>query len=353
MEGRAMLAITLHDLRFRARQFLIAIIGAGLVFAMTLLLAGLAAGFGVEVDQTVMGMGSQAWVVAQGSSGRITGLSPLPAFAEFPVNTAAGVRRADPVIVVPQAASVNHELSSIILVGHASGGLGVPPVIHGRPVRANGEVVVDSRLGLGLGQTFSVSGHPLTVVGTVGGRTLLGGIADAYVSLTEAQAIVFEGRPLVSAILTAGVPRSLPAGLMAMSNAQVEDRSLAQMASASSSIDNSRLFMWIIAAVIVAALVYVTALERTRDFAVMKALGASSGALFLGLAAQAVLVALAAAAIGALLSNFMSGIFAQPVDIPSSAFVVLPLSALVVGLLASLVALRRAISVDPAMAFAG
>jgi putative ABC transport system permease protein len=348
-----MLAITLQDLRFRARQFLIAIVGAGLVFAMTLLLAGLAAGFGDEVDQTVTGMGSQAWVVAQGSSGRVAALSPLPAFAEFPVITAAGVRQADPVIVVPQAASVGNHLTSIVLVGYTSGGLGVPPVVTGRSVQANGEAVVDSRLGLGLGQRFSVSGHTLTVVGTVSGRTLLGGIADAYVSLDEAQAIVFEGRPLVSAILTAGVPRSLPTGLTTMSNAQVEERSLAQMASASSSIDNSRSFMWFIAAVIVAALVYVTALERTRDFAVMKALGASSGALFFGLATQAVLVALTAAAIGALLSNFMSGIFAQPVDIPSSAFIVLPLSALVVGLLASLVALRRAISVDPAMAFAG
>jgi putative ABC transport system permease protein len=298
-------------------------------------------------------MGSQAWVVAQGSSGRVAALSPLPAFAEFPVITAAGVRRADPVIVVPQAASVGNHLTSIVLVGYTSGGLGVPPVVTGRSVQANGEAVVDSRLGLGLGQRFSVSGHTLTVVGTVSGRTLLGGIADAYVSLDEAQAIVFEGRPLVSAILTAGVPRSLPTGLTTMSNAQVEERSLAQMASASSSIDNSRSFMWFIAAVIVAALVYVTALERTRDFAVMKALGASSGALFFGLATQAVLVALTAAAIGALLSNFMSGIFAQPVDIPSSAFIVLPLSALVVGLLASLVALRRAISVDPAMAFAG
>jgi putative ABC transport system permease protein len=298
-------------------------------------------------------MGSQAWVVAQGSSGRVAALSPLPAFAEFPVITAAGVRQADPVIVVPQAASVGNHLTSIVLVGYTSGGLGVPPVVTGRSVQANGEAVVDSRLGLGLGQRFSVSGHTLTVVGTVSGRTLLGGIADAYVSLDEAQAIVFEGRPLVSAILTAGVPRSLPTGLTTMSNAQVEERSLAQMASASSSIDNSRSFMWFIAAVIVAALVYVTALERTRDFAVMKALGASSGALFFGLATQAVLVALTAAAIGALLSNFMSGIFAQPVDIPSSAFIVLPLSALVVGLLASLVALRRAISVDPAMAFAG
>ena len=348
-----MLAITLHDLRFRARQFLIAVVGAGLVFAMTLLLAGLAAGFGVEVDQTVTGMGAQAWVIAQGSPGRIAGLTPLPAFAELPVNGSPGVRRADPVIVVPQTATVGDELRSIVLVGYTPGGLGVPRVVTGRPVRANGEAVVDGRLDLAVGQSFAVSGHTLKVVGTVSNRTLLGGIADAYVSLTEAQAVAFGGRPLISAILTTGVPRSLPAGLTQMSNAEVENRSLAQMSAASSSIDNSRSFMWIIAAVIVAALVYVTALERTRDFAVLKALGASSGALFIGLAIQAVLVALCAAAIGAVLSNFMSGIFAQPVDIPSSAFVVLPLSALIVGLLASLVALRRAVAVDPAMAFAG
>jgi len=111
--------------------------------------------------------------------------------------------------------------------------------------------------------------------------------------------------------------------------------------------------MWLIAAVIVAALVYVTALERVRNFAVLKALGASSRLLFAGLAFQAVLVALLAAAIAAVISNFMTGLFAQPVDVPPSAFVVLPISALVVGLLASLAALRRAVSADPAMAFQG
>ena len=42
-----MLTITIQDLRFRARQFLIAVGGAGLIFAMTLLLSGLAAGFRV------------------------------------------------------------------------------------------------------------------------------------------------------------------------------------------------------------------------------------------------------------------------------------------------------------------
>jgi putative ABC transport system permease protein len=137
------------------------------------------------------------------------------------------------------------------------------------------------------------------------------------------------------------------------SNARIEQRSLDQQSAGVSSINNTRFFMWFIAAVIVAALVYVTALERTRDFAVLKALGASSRLLFAGLALQAVLVALLAAAVAAIISNFMTGLFAQPVDIPPSAFVVLPISAVVVGLLASLAALRRAISADPAMAFAG
>jgi putative ABC transport system permease protein len=125
------------------------------------------------------------------------------------------------------------------------------------------------------------------------------------------------------------------------------------LANAVSSIDNSRSFMWLIAAVIVAALIYVTALERTRDFAVLKALGSSSGLLFAGLATQAIVVALAAAAVGAVISNFMTGLFAQPIDTPANAYVVLPVAALAIGLVASLAALQRAVSVDPAVAFSG
>ena len=48
--------------------------------------------------------------------------------------------------------------------------------------------------------------------------------------------------------------------------------------------------MWAVATIIVAALIYVSALQRTRDFAVLKAVGASSMSLFVGVAIQAVLV---------------------------------------------------------------
>jgi len=241
------------------------------------------------------------------------------------------------------------------LIGyHLGQDLGGPgELITGSPVTTSGQAVVDARLHLGIGQRFVVSGHSFRIVGVVANRSLLGGIPDAYVSLRDAQDVVYGGRPLIGAVLITGSPHNVPAGYALYSNAQIDKASLAQLASAVSSINNSRLFMWVIAAIIVAALVYVTALERTRDFAVLKAVGASTSLLFAGLAAQAVIVALTAAVIAAVLSNFMTGIFAQPVDIPGNAFVILPLSALIVGLLASLAALRRAASVDPAAAFAG
>jgi putative ABC transport system permease protein len=136
--GSDVIAITLHDLRYRARQFLIAVLGASLVFAMSLLLSGLAAGFSVEVDQTVGGTGAAAWVMAKGSPGRATSLPPITAAQA----TAAavflkthGVKTADPVVIAPEAATVGSKIESIVLVGYRPGGLGEPPPrcrqIHG------------------------------------------------------------------------------------------------------------------------------------------------------------------------------------------------------------------------------
>src|SRR5467141_2182950 len=100
----AVLAITLQDLRFRARRFLIASIGAALVFAMTLLLSGLAAGFSVEINRPVRALGARSWVVAAGSSGRMVALSPLSAQVESQVAADPGAGRVGPVVIAPQVA---------------------------------------------------------------------------------------------------------------------------------------------------------------------------------------------------------------------------------------------------------
>jgi putative ABC transport system permease protein len=349
-----MLGITISDLLYRRRQFLIATLGAGLVFAMTLLLAGLTAGFATEIDQTVDGFHADMWVVKAGSSGRIASLAPMPEGLAHQVARAPGVRSATPVVVLPQTASVNGGLQEVNVVGAPVGSVPArQPLAAGTEVSGPGQAVVDVRLGVGVGATIAISGRPLAVVGVTQDRTLLGGSPNVYTGLRDAQAVGFQGAPIISAVVVTGVPTSIPAGLASFTAPEIERASLGQMATAVQSINNSKLFMWAIAAVIVASLVYVTALERTRDFAVLKALGASSGKLYAGLAFQAVLVALIAAVIAVVLAQFMTGVFKQPVDFPASAYVVLPLSAVAVGLLSSLIALRRAVSADPAKAFAG
>jgi putative ABC transport system permease protein len=49
----------------------------------------------------------------------------------------------------------------------------------------------------------------------------------------------------------------------------------------------------------------------------------------------------------------MTGVFSQPVTVPATAYTTLPLVAVIVGVVSSLVALRQATGADPAAAFAG
>ncbi len=346
-----MLVITLHDLEFRARQFLIAVLGAGLVFAMTLLLAGMAASFHAEIRRTVSAVGVDGWVLPAGTSGPFTAVGSIPVAAVAVVGALPGVRSAGPVAISPEAAQAGTRYLRVTMVGAPPAGLGAVDPSRGQALTRDGEAVADTRMHVALGGSLIIAGRSFRVVGLVSGRTLNGGSPDVWVTFHDAQLVLFGGRPLLTAVVTRGVPTTSPPTLEVMTDAGVVRDTIRPMQSAVQSVDNSRRFMWVVAAVIVAALVYVSALQRVRDFAVLKAMGASSRSLFAGVAIQAIAVTMAAAILAALTANLLKPLYPLPVAIPASAFLLLPVSAVVVGILASLVALRRAVSVDPALAF--
>src|SRR6185369_369650 len=151
----------------------------------------------------------------------------------------------------------------------------------------------------------------------------------------------------------ASIPTFVPADLKVMSNEDVKQDVLRPLKAARSSISFVRLLLWLVAAIVIGSVLYLQAMERTRDFAVFKATGTSTAAIGAGLALQAVVLSLASAALAALLALLIAPVFPLNVQIPTSAFVVLPLITVVVGLLASTIALRRAASIQPAMAFGG
>ena len=60
------------DLRMRSRQFAIAVLGATLVFAMALVMAGLSGSFRAETRRTVAAVGADYFVVPAGTGGQVS-----------------------------------------------------------------------------------------------------------------------------------------------------------------------------------------------------------------------------------------------------------------------------------------
>jgi putative ABC transport system permease protein len=347
------LAVTFADLWFRARQFLIAVVGVALVLGLALALSGLADGFYSEVTNTVDSVGANSWVMSEAAHGRLTAFAAFSGAEQQAVADEPGAGRASAMLFAPSTVAIvsgSTQPLSVNLFGVERNGLGDPQVASGHPLAGPGQVVVDSKVGP-VGSGLTIGGHRFDVVGTVDNRTMLGGVPLVYMTLPAAQQVVTGGKPLITAIATSGTPAAVPAGLVVLSPPTVVTDTVSQLKSAVASIDNTRWLMWLVAAAIVASMLYVAALERKRDFAVLKALGSSSRALFLSLVLEAVLVTLLAAILAEVLASLLTPAFAQPVDITTDARLVLPVIAVVVGVLASITALRRVTGADPAAAF--
>ena len=349
-----MLTITLADLRYRYRQFLIAVVGAGVVMGMAVLLSGLAHGFSTEIDKTVGAVGADRWLLSEKANGRLTAVATFDAAMVDQVAAAPGVTDAQGLVFLPnEAVHAGSKLVTVNVMGVVPGRLGSPVAVHGHGLTGPAQVVVDNRTHIALGSTMQIGSTRFDVVGTVRDRTLGAGLPVVYVPLPDAQQTLFGGQQIVTAVATKGVPQTVPPTLRSLTPVQLRNETLKTLSAGVKSIENCRILMWAVAAIIVAALIYVSALQRVRDFAVLKALGSSSAALFASLCMQAVLITLLAALFGLIMSTVATGIFPQQVDVPGSAYVLLPIVAVGVGVIASLVALRRATGADPVAAFGG
>jgi putative ABC transport system permease protein len=345
--------ITLRDLQYRRRQFGIAVAGAALVFALALVATGIVEGFRTEALQTVRAMGADAWIVPRGVTGPFTSQSTVPMSLADRVRRLKGVGAAHPIVVLPHVARLGHgQAENVHVIGHTIGRVGDPE--WGRPpYLGRGKAVVDEALGVEPGAVINIASRRLRVASVIKGRTYFAGIPTVYTGLHDAQEISFEGRPLASAVLVRGAVPHPPPGYVARSNDEVTEDLLSPVQGATTAVDNLRLMLWVVAGVIIGAVVYLSVLERIHDFAVLKAVGGSSRSLAIGVAAQAAIASLLSALIAAALAQALKGAFPLPVTITASAYLALPAIALGVGILASLLALRRALVVDPALAFAG
>jgi putative ABC transport system permease protein len=344
-----MLLLTFRDLVYRKMRFIVVTVLGAVVFALLFVMTGLVNQFNLEPTDTVEQFGADEWVLPEGVSAPFTSVSVMPAAALDAVD--AEIK--SPVVITRSSLSDGETPEEVVLVGFEPGGLGAPQIVEGSTPDGPGEVAVDRTAGVEVGDDVALAGEPFTVVGLTENTTVLAGIPFTYLTLPDAQMLAFTTTQVISSVLVAGDLGPLPPGLASLRSDDVVEQTLAPLDGAIASIDLVRALLWIVAAIIVGAVVYLSALDRQRDFAVLKAVGTSNSSLLGSLALQAVLIALGAVALAAIIQVFLAPQFPLPVTVPNRAFWQLPLLAVIMALAAGAIGMRKVLRSDPSQAFSG
>jgi putative ABC transport system permease protein len=215
-----------------------------------------------------------------------------------------------------------------------------------------GEAVVSSGVSTEVGDRIVVGGKEFRVVGTTAGGRYYFGVPTVFVSLRDAQDIVFKGQPFAMGIAVEGTARA-PSGTTAVTNDQVVSDLNRPLNGGVQSIVVMAVLMWLIAAGIIGLIVYLSAIERSRDFAVFKATGAPTRVIVGGLMVQAVIVSISAAVLAIGVSKLVGLGLPFPSELGIAGISQLVAISVLVGVLASLAGVRRALTTDPAVAFGG
>ncbi len=383
-------------------KFLLTGAGLGLLIGVTLSMAGIYRGMVDDARVLIANAGADLWVVQKDTLGpyaepssvrddRYRGLLGLP-----------GVAETGNVTYLTMQVAHNGRERRVMVVGFEPGHPGEPGyLIAGRPItRSHYELVADIRSGFMLGERVKIRRQEYTVVGLTRRMVSSNGDPMLFLPLKDAQAIQFLkdnpalrnerartaanpafNRPAVPGLLQAvqasqatshfvnAVLLRLDKGadaqavaaeirrwkyLQAYTKAEMEEIMVAKIiATASKQILMFLIILAIVSAAIVAFIIYTMTMNKVREIAVLKLIGASDRTIAMMIMQQAMGLGLIGFIVGKLAATLWAPVFPKYVLLlPWDALFGL-LLVLAICAAASTIAIRAAISIDPATAIGG
>lgn len=108
-------------------------------------------------------------------------------------------------------------------------------------------------------------------------------------------------------------------------------------------------FLIVISAFIIAVFFYVITMQKTQQFGVMKAIGASNGFIGKAIVSQVLILSVVGIAIGVILTYLTAMVFpaGMPFNLETSLVVTYSVVLLVIALLSSIISVRQIVKIDP------
>lgn len=391
-----------RDIRHAWGRFVFTGIGLGLLVGLTLSMAGIYRGMVDDAKALLHNSGADLWVVQQETLGPYAESSSLRDDVYRSLLGMSGVARAANVVYLNMQVKRGEADVRVMLVGFEAGQPGEPGyLVAGRQITRNHyEAVADVKTGFHIGERIRIRRHDYTVVGLTRRMVSSGGDPMLFVPLKDAQevqflkdndAIVNErartaanpqlNRPGVPGLLDAiqasqasshnvnavlvqvkeGVEPAVAAAgiqrwkhLQAYTRAQMEEILVVKLiATSARQIAMFLVILAVVSAAIVAFIIYTMTLGKIREIAVLKLIGTRDRTIAGMILQQALGLGLIGFVVGKTVATLWAPFFPKYVLLePGDAlrgFVIVMLICAV----ASTLAIRAALRVDPATAIGG
>ena len=397
-----MISLAGRDILHAWGKFVLTGIGLGLLIGVTLTMAGVYRGMVDDAQRLLENSGADLWVVQQGTQGPYAESSSLRDDAVRALLGLPGVARAANVTYLTM--QVSHGATDVraMVVGFEPGQPGEPGfLVAGRHLtRSHYEAVADVKTGFQLGERIRIRRHTYTVVGLTRRMVSSGGDPMVFIALKDAQeaqflkdndAILNErartaanpglNRPGVPGLLEAiqasqasnhsvntvlvqvqpGVAAETVAApirrwkhLEAYTRAQMEEILVVKLiATSARQIGMFLVILAIVSAAIVAFIIYTMTLGKIREIAVLKLIGTHNRTIAGMILQQALGLGVIGFIVGKVAATFWAPVFPKYVLLlPGDALRGL-VAVLLICALASTLAIRVALKVDPAEAIGG
>ena len=395
--------LALRDIRRHLGKFVATIAGVGLLLTIVLVMNGIYQGNIFDGVWLIENTATDLWVVERGRGGPFNESSRISGDAYRSVAATPGVARASPLIVYTAQREIGGTSQQFTIVGYdVFGGLGGPGrLVAGRVLEApHRELVADLRLGLALGDPLRLGAHDYTVVGLTRGAVDPAGNPLVYLSLPDAQEVLYaQDTFALLAARAAGSQRLDRAGyapqeaarllpLLAGSTDSVnavlvrlvpgsdieaarthierwlhfsvytgaEERDLmleGRLLRMSAVLGLFRSLLVLVSIVIMALILYVLTMEKIKAIATLKLIGAPNSVIVRMILEQALLLTVASFAFAFGLMNLVRERFPRTLVILPEETAITFAVILAGGVLASLLAIWQALRTPPSLALGG
>ncbi len=372
-----------RDVRHSWFRFLLTCVGLGLLLGVVLAMIGIYRGLVVDALTIARAPAIDLWVVESGTRGPFAEASRVPGDTREAVARISGVLAAGSLTYQTVEAAYQARKLRLYVIGYEPGRPGGPPwLIAGRGIaRSHFELVADRTAGLDLGDRLSLGRNTFTVVGLTQNQVNSGGDPAVYITLLDAQKLQFDlapsaariqlargaggaSRDTVNAVVARVMPGATSDGvaeavrrwkhLAAITQAEQEAiLSLSLVDRARRQIGLFTSLLLVVSAVIIALIIYTMTMEKLKQIATLKLIGAPDRIIVGMIVQQALALGFIGFAIGATLIVNIKDYFPRRVVLEPDNVLVLGLIVFVVCIASSGLGVRAALRVDPATALGG